>query len=117
MTDGFVPQPGDSFTIAVSDANISGTFDGLSPNSIFTSDDGFEFQILYNMTADFIRIVAQGPDVLLGDVNMDGEVNLLDVGPFVAALTAGTFILEADTNQDGNVDLLDVGPFVDILTN
>ena len=117
MTDGFVPQPGDSFTIAVSDANISGTFDGLSPNSIFTSDDGFEFQIIYNTTADFIRIVAQGPDVLLGDVNMDGEVNLLDVGPFVAALTAGTFILEADTNQDGNVDLLDVGPFVDILTN
>ena len=74
-------------------------------------------QILYNTTADFIRIVAQGPDVLLGDVNMDGTVNLLDVGPFVAALTSGTFILEADVNQDGNVDLLDVGPFVEILTN
>jgi len=53
--------------------------------------------------------------VLLGDVNQDGEVNLLDVGPFIDALNNGTFIAEADINQDGSVNLLDVGPFVDLL--
>ena len=52
---------------------------------------------------------------LLGDVNCDGAVDLLDVGPFVDLLTAGDFSAKADINGDGAVDLLDVGPFVDLL--
>ena len=53
---------------------------------------------------------------LLGDVNCDGEVNLLDVGPFVELITSGGFSEKADINQDGTVDLLDVAPFVELLT-
>ena len=53
---------------------------------------------------------------LLGDVNCDGFVDLLDVGPFIDLLIGGGFNSKADINQDGVVDLLDVGPFVDILT-
>ena len=53
----------------------------------------------------------------VGDVNGDGNVDLLDVGPFVDAITGGTFSCEADINEDGNVDLLDVGPFVTLLTD
>ena len=53
--------------------------------------------------------------VLLGDINLDGEVNLLDVGPFVELLSMAGFQEEADINQDGFVDLLDVGPFVELL--
>jgi hypothetical protein len=52
---------------------------------------------------------------LLGDINQDGVVNLLDVGPFVELLTAGVFEKAADINGDGQVNLLDVGPFVDLL--
>ena len=52
----------------------------------------------------------------IGDVNQDGFVDLLDVGPFVDVLIDGGDQCEADTNQDGFVDLLDVGPFVDLLT-
>ena len=57
-------------------------------------------------------------DLLLtiGDVNQDGVVNLLDVGPFVDVLTNGGFQTEADINQDGVVDLLDVAPFVELLS-
>jgi hypothetical protein len=55
--------------------------------------------------------------VLLGDVNQDGLVNLLDIEPFVTLLTDGLFQAEADINQDGSVNLLDVGPFIDILSN
>ena len=55
--------------------------------------------------------------VLLGDVNQDGLVNLLDIEPFVTLLTDGLFQAEADINQDGFVNLLDVGPFIDILSN
>lgn len=54
-------------------------------------------------------------DVLMGDVNEDGVVNLLDVGPFVELIANGDFQLEADINGDGSVDLLDVGGFVLLL--
>lgn len=53
--------------------------------------------------------------VILGDVNMDGTVNLLDVAPFVDLISRGIFQAEADINQDGVVTLLDVQPFVTIL--
>ena len=54
---------------------------------------------------------------LLGDVNLDRSVNLLDVGPFIDRISTGTYQPEADTNQDGSVNLLDVGSFVDILND
>ena len=57
----------------------------------------------------------KGCDFDLGDINQDGAVNLLDVGPFVTLLSGATFQCEADINEDGSVNLLDVGPFVDLL--
>ena len=53
--------------------------------------------------------------VLLGDVNGDGAVDLLDVAPFVEAITNGQFVPAADINGDGLVNLLDVAPFVELL--
>ena len=52
----------------------------------------------------------------LGDVNQDGAVDLLDVGPFVAVLSSGQYQAEADCNQDGAVNLLDVNPFIDLVS-
>ena len=51
-----------------------------------------------------------------GDVNCDGVVDLLDVGPFVDLITSGGFSDKADLNMDGAVDLLDVSLFVDLIT-
>jgi hypothetical protein len=48
----------------------------------------------------------------LGDLNLDGMVNGLDVDPFVDTLVGGSFQDEADMNQDGVVNGLDVDPFV-----
>jgi hypothetical protein len=50
--------------------------------------------------------------VLLGDVNLDGIVNGLDVDPFVDRLLNGPNQAEADMNEDGEVNGLDVDPFV-----
>ena len=61
-------------------------------------------------------LVIQCGSVLLGDLNLDGVVNLLDISPFVELLSSGEIQLEADINQDGNIDLLDVGPLIEILT-
>ena len=61
--------------------------------------------------------VTFGEQILLADVNCDGSVNLLDVGPFIELISSGGFLDKADMNEDGSVNLLDVGPFVDALSN
>lgn len=53
---------------------------------------------------------------VVGDVNRDGNVDLLDVQPFVECLSNGHCQFEADANQDGAVDLLDVAVFVALLS-
>ena len=53
---------------------------------------------------------------LLGDVNCDGVVNLLDVAPFVDLISSAGFSEKADINMDGAVNLLDVDPFVTLLS-
>ena len=62
-----------------------------------------------------VLVVTFSGGLLLGDVNMDCSVDLLDVSSFVEAVSTGIFVEEADINQDGNVDLLDVAPFVALL--
>ena len=47
-----------------------------------------------------------------GDVNGDGQVNGLDVDPFVDTLLQGPYEAAADMNEDQVVNGLDVDPFV-----
>ena len=54
--------------------------------------------------------------ILLGDMNVDGVVNLIDVQPFVELLSSGVFMANGDVNEDGAFDLNDVAPFVGLLT-
>ena len=54
--------------------------------------------------------------ILLGDTNLNGEVNFLDIASFIEILTSGPFLAEADTNQDGGVNFLDIASFIAILT-
>ncbi len=81
------------------------------------SDSGEGSVVEAGVDAVTLRVVACADDILFGDVNLDGVVNLLDVQPFVNLITSGSFQAEADINQDGVVNLLDVGPFVDLLTS
>ena len=59
-----------------------------------------------------VTIFAKDKGVMLGDLNGDGFVTLLDVAIFVDLLVNQGFQLEADMNQDGSVDLLDVDLFI-----
>ena len=56
------------------------------------------------------------PKIMLGDVNLDGMINLLDIDPFVALITEGSYQAEADLNEDCQVNLLDVEPFIGVLS-
>ena len=51
----------------------------------------------------------------LGDVNLDGVTDFLDIGPF-RVLSAGTYQVEADIDQSGAVDFLDIAPMIAILS-
>ena len=53
---------------------------------------------------------------LLGDVNLDGVVNFLDISPFIGVLSNQGTQAEADLNQDGVVSFLDISPFIMALT-
>ena len=118
-----------SLAILIGDGegDFSTTFHPVAsiPNSITVADiDGdsdIDFAIADRGTANNTGWVAllqnQCNDFLLGDVNMDGEVDLLDVVPFIQILTQGLFQQEADINMDGAVDLNDVAPFIDLLVD
>jgi len=55
------------------------------------------------------------PVFLLGDCNLDGEVNFFDISPFVSLLSTGDFLAEADCNQDTFVNFFDISPFIVLL--
>ena len=57
-----------------------------------------------------------GESVLIGDVNGDKSIDLLDVQPFVKVLLSGFYETKADINSDNVVDLRDVGPLVDLIS-
>ena len=74
----------------------------------FTADVDVNGEIL---EGGFV-VETAGNSILLGDVNADGNVNLLDVSPFVKAIQSGTYVPAADINSDNDVNLLDVDPFI-----
>ena len=53
---------------------------------------------------------------LVGDVNLDGEVNFFDIAPFIEFLLSGEFQAEADVDSSGGVNFADIGPFIAILS-
>ena len=71
-----------------------------------SNDDDFLFN---EISVDVAALVK-------GDVNLDGQVNLLDVAPFVDLISSGQFQQEADVNCDGEVNLLDVSPLIQLLS-
>ena len=99
-------------------ANPINNFDIYS-NNHHDETNGFNNrgQFAFVAGTDSGDVVALWSPSIIGDVNGDGTIDLLDVGPFVDSLISGVFIAAADINGDGAVDLLDVGPFVDLLTN
>ena len=72
----------------------------------------FEAMLEGGVNGAFTIFVDSG---LLGDVNCDGTVDILDVAPFVDLIVNGGFSEKADINGDGTVDLLDVGAFVQLI--
>ena len=114
-TDFAFMDPLGENTLLITEAVVGlGDFDGLEATSVAFENASNANGGIAIIAANFAGL--PGDDCMIGDVNGDGAVDLLDVGPFVDLLTASGYSCEADVNQDGALDLLDVGPFVDLLT-
>ncbi len=62
-----------------------------------------------------ISVINSGP-VLLGDVNLDGEVNFFDIAPFIQLLSSAGFQAEADIDQNNAINFFDIAPFIGLLS-
>ena len=51
----------------------------------------------------------------MGDVNVDGEVNLADVNMIIDAILTGATMPMADVNVDGEVNIADVNTLIDMI--
>jgi len=60
-----------------------------------------------------ITIIIGGP--LVGDVDMNGAINFLDISPFISLLATGQYQFEGDMNGDGEINFLDIFIFVEKL--
>ena len=100
---------GESFTIAEPIETITGI---LADGSSFSF--GGNGVALSGFSPD--ATVTLTLSLTLGDVNRDGEVNFLDISPFISLLSAGGFQEEADIDGNGVVNFLDIAPFIRLLT-
>ena len=55
-------------------------------------------------------------ETVIGDVNLDGDVDFSDIAPFISVLASGGDQAEADIDQNGIVDFTDIAPFIGLLS-
>jgi len=128
--NGFEDQAsnGDTFEI-LSSGSLSGQFANVAPGErLGVANSAKSFVVNYGPGSEFAEtsVVLSDLAALLGDINGNGDVNNLDINPFVLALTdEQRFIDEfgyapsevGDINGDGEFNNLDINGFVNLLTS
>lgn len=104
---------GQAFTIVDRDVTLSGV---LEDGSAFSFDLNTDFNDLQDTFELGSTLTVTLTPALLGDCNLDGVVNFLDIGPFISILSANGYLAEADINEDGAVTFLDISPFIGLLS-
>ena len=56
-------------------------------------------------------------DEMIGDINADGDVNILDVVLLANSVLTGNYLSEGDINSDGENNVLDIVGLVNIILN
>jgi hypothetical protein len=91
-------------------------FLNFNPFSGFSDAGHIAIQATFSDFDSAIFVSYAVANLVVGDVNQDSLINLLDIEPFVELLSSGFFQAEADINQDGLVNLLDIEGFVSLLS-
>ncbi len=79
---------------------------GLNNHDINTNEELISFFLQYRLS-DFTG--------LLGDVNEDGALNVLDVVMLVGLILGGDFDSNGDMNADGDINVLDIVAIVQVI--
>ncbi len=86
------------------------------PEGISAVMDGNRLHVLYSTgNQEILYATRTVAAPLLGDVDLNGAVEFLDVFPFIDVLTAGRYQIEADCDESGSVNFSDISPFITIL--
>ena len=98
--------------------NANGTF-VYTPNAGFEGTDSFVYEISDpNSNVSTATVTVEVSETfVLGDANLDGEVDFFDISPFISLLSNGDFLDQADINEDGVVDFFDIRPFISLLSS
>ena len=75
----------------------------------------YAFEFVPYQEGDENIYLGQEDNFILGDVNQDGILNILDVVIIVNQVLSNEYNLIADVNEDGVVNVLDVVMMVNIL--
>lgn len=93
------------------------SFGGLNPSPVIFADFANNFASISDYGVSNLIVSVNGKtEIILGDVNMDGVVNFLDISPFISLLSEGEFQAEADIDEDESVNFLDISLFIAILS-
>ena len=96
------------------------SFDSLEAGTYYFGITNPSNEFFHNFDWELISFFTDPVNVkvttsALGDINCDGNIDLLDVVPFVDIIIGGFYVAKADLNQDLAVDLIDVDLFVQLL--
>ena len=125
----FLPAAGYIWNSTVSSGGSSGFYwsrnlktTGGGSHSLFFSSNSMSITDYSRGYGQSVRAVRApegwGPQLLKGDVNGDGEVNVLDITALIDIIMNDiTDNPRADVNEDGHIDVVDITALIDIIMN
>jgi hypothetical protein len=86
------------------------------PADAHTDHSDYGYYIAYGNgnAADHI-IISRNAEMIKGDVNNDGEVNIADINAVIDVILGGGNNASADVNNDGEINIADVNVIIDII--
>ena len=105
---------GETFYVRLADTSADGYFEGTITATAGTAT-------AYADVEGEVYAQEVPPSVLIGDVNMDGQVNITDVTTLINYLLSGNVTpfdeVAADVNEDNNITISDVTSLINLLLN
>ena len=114
----YTPRTKTIYTIGIT---ASGKLGFIKPEDTVTAMPANKAWIEYDGTAELVLPIAPPTPTLKGDVNMDGDVDILDVTTLVDYILGENpspcDVDACDVNENGEINVIDVTSLVDIILN
>ena len=110
--------PFGNFLLEYNEGVFSGVFPALNINSdidyYISATNSLEYSAFHPIVGwhQFRTL-----NIMLGDLNLDGIINILDVVLIVNTILNGDYQINADINSDSQIDVLDIVQIINIILN